>query len=149
MSYLDSVMFKLNECGKFPYFSGLGLLNYKVSDIENVRWHSTCQLLTTELHTEQVQNMLAIADNSPRSWLFSCTFPEVNKNSLFFPSWHVYITTPLFFTNRFSRSDGMYPRKSIYWSPNPQCDLNEVNRVLWYDMTGVYTEEEMPNRSST
>lgn len=149
MSYLVSVMFKLNECGNFPYFSGLGLLDYKVSDTENVRWHSTCQPLTTELHTEQAQNMFAIADNSPRSWFFSCTFLEVNKNSLFFPSRHVYITTPLFFTNRFSCSDGMYPRKSIYWSPNPQCDLNEVNRVLWYDMTGVYTEEERPNRSST
>ena len=118
----------------FLTFLALGLLNYKVGDIENVRWHSTCQPLTAELHTEQVQKMLAISDNSPRSWFLSCTFPEVNKNILFFPSRHDYITTPLFFTNRFSRPDGMYPRKSIYWSPSPQCDLNEVNRecdVLW------------------
>lgn len=92
----------------FLTFLSLGLLNYKVSDTENV----TCQPLTAESHTEQIQNMLAMADNSPRNWFLSFTFPEVNKNSLFFPSRHVYITTPLFFTNRFSRSDGMYPRKS-------------------------------------
>lgn len=94
----------------FPTFLSFGLLNYKVSDTENV----TCQLLSAELHTEQVQNMLIIADNSPRSWFLSFTFPEVNKNGLFFLSRHVYITAQLFSTNRFSRSDGMYPRKSIY-----------------------------------